>query len=577
MLLAFPTTLLAAWYGGQGPGMLSVVANVAVELLLIDTARSLDRIGDSIRLAIYALSGILMSLLAGSLHRSCHRATLASNALARSTEILCEERKQAELALREAIQQSEAASRAKDEFLAMLGHELRNPLAPIVTAVQLIKMRGDVPSIKERTILERQSQHLLRLVDDLLDVSRIARGKIELNRQSVMLTTIVSKAIEMTSPLFELQQHALHVDVEPDLKLNADETRIVQVLSNLLTNAAKYTNRGGHVSLIARREAQEAVVRVFDNGIGISQELLPHVFELFVQGPRGVDRRQGGLGLGLSLVRSIVTLHGGTVAARSAGPQLGSEFEVRLPALSKENEDYIRDLQSSEPDRFLGNGARVMIVDDNADAADLLAEFITHAGYRVAVAHDAPEALALALQFFPDVAVLDIGLPVMDGYELAERLRQQLAGRALYLIALTGYGQDSDGRRSRSAGFSHHLVKPVDDTLLLHAIAEGTAASCAPQNTPRRGFHPVREHPAVGLEKNEAFSSDTGPAQRLPPSPSQSHEARELGHAEATGQPDGGKPPHGPHKSGQTARSSGWLAVEGPSTRVLSARRHRLA
>jgi CheY-like chemotaxis protein len=355
------------------------------------------------------------------------------------------------------------ANVAKDEFLAMLGHELRNPLAPILTALQLLKLRGIDAAEKERQVIERQVQHLVGLVDDLLDVSRITRGKIQLNRGAVELADVVAKAIETASPLLERQRHQLRVDVpRQGLAVEVDAARMAQVVANLLTNAAKYTEPGGLITVTARREDAEIVISVRDTGIGIASEILPRVFDLFVQARQAMDRAQGGLGLGLAIVRSLVTLHGGTVEARSDGPGEGAEFIVRLPPARPGTEVGIR------PDgagRRLPEAApvrRVLIVDDNEDAAAMLAEALGAYGHVIRTAHDGLQALNAAPEFQPDVALLDIGLPVIDGYELARRIRAHPALRHVRLVAVTGYGQEQDRQRSAAAGFAAHLVKPVD-------------------------------------------------------------------------------------------------------------------
>jgi signal transduction histidine kinase len=360
-------------------------------------------------------------------------------------------------------QRAEEASRAKDEFLAMLGHELRNPLSPILTALELARMRENSGLAKERTIIERQVQHLVRLVDDLLDVSRITRGKIELKRRPVRLADVVAHAIEMTSPLLEERRHRLRVTVpRRGLIVDGDEHRLAQVVSNLLTNAAKYTDPGGRIEITGGREGEEAVLRVRDSGIGINPELVPHVFDLFVQSKRAIDRAQGGLGLGLTIVRSLVELHGGAVSAASEGTSRGSTFTVRLPlsAVADARAEAAAERPGAE-----GEGPRtkrILVVDDNRDAAELMAEALAASGHETRVAFDGPEALEVAAAFAPEVALLDIGLPVMDGYELARRLREHSGGDRLRLVAVTGYGQSKDRERSRAAGFDEHLVKPVD-------------------------------------------------------------------------------------------------------------------
>ncbi|HEV3484672.1 MAG TPA: ATP-binding protein [Vicinamibacterales bacterium] len=363
--------------------------------------------------------------------------------------------------LREA---AEAANRAKDEFLAMLGHELRNPLSPILTALQLMRLRGSDASERERTVIERQVTHLTRLVDDLLDVSRIARGKVELKEEIVEIAEVVAKAIEMTSPLLEQRMHTLDLDVpRRGLPVRGDSTRLSQVVSNLVTNAAKYTPPGGHITIHGSEEEGQLVLRVRDTGMGISPDVLPRVFDLFVQEGQAIDRAQGGLGLGLTIVRNLVERHGGVVSADSHGRGMGSEFTVRLPLASVPStaEPYApcdRDPANASANQSL----RILVVDDNVDGAEMLAMALSTKGYDTRVAHDGPSALLLADEFQPAIAFLDIGLPVMDGYELAARLRERPGLRDLRLIAVTGYGQESDRRRTGQAGFQHHLVKPVD-------------------------------------------------------------------------------------------------------------------
>ena len=373
--------------------------------------------------------------------------------------------KQAEAAMRE-------ADRRKDEFLALLSHELRNPLAPILTAAELMELRGDVSTPREREVIIRQSQHLVRLVDDLLDVSRVARGKVTLSRKRLELATVVAKAVEATAPLLEQRRHQLHLSVPAHgLAVEADEVRLTQVVSNLLTNAARYTASGGRVDVTAAREGDEVALYVRDNGQGVDGALLPHIFDMFVQGPRGTDRLEGGLGLGLSLVRTLTELQGGKVSALSEGPGRGSTFTMRLPASAP------LAVSASGPDaavRPANNdiARRVLVVDDNRDAAEMISLLLSRAGHQVEIAADASQALLTADAFRPQVAILDIGLPVMDGYALGRELRARLGSATPVLIALTGYGQEQDQRRSAEAGFASHLVKPVDARQLVHLVDE---------------------------------------------------------------------------------------------------------
>lgn len=358
----------------------------------------------------------------------------------------------------QARQEAEQANRTKDEFLAMLGHELRNPLAPIVTAVHLMKMRRADLFERERTIIERQVRHLVTLVDDLLDVSRITRGKVELSQEPVDLNDTVTRALELASPLIEQRKHSVELVMEPLLRVDGDPVRLSQVVANLLTNAAKYTPPGGHIRVHGAQEGDQVVLRVRDDGVGLEPALLPRVFDLFVQGRQSLDRAAGGLGLGLAIVKSVVELHGGSVSVASEGAGCGSEFTIRLArgVLSKRGS-----IPSPAHDAPLASRARVMVVDDNTDAAATLGEALRVHGHEVQTAEDAAAALTLAERMQPEIAVLDIGLPGVDGYELARRLRQLPGSVNLKLVAVTGYGQASDKERARAAGFDDHLVKPV--------------------------------------------------------------------------------------------------------------------
>jgi len=363
-----------------------------------------------------------------------------------------------------------AASQAKDEFLAMLGHELRNPLSPIVTALQLMRMRGDGAHGREGEIIQRQVDHLVRLVDDLLDVSRVTRGKIELKFERVALAQVTNKAVEMASLLVEQRRHQLQVEVEPGLEWEGDPVRLAQVVSNLLTNAARYTEPGGRLWLRVRRDGPDAVeISVRDTGIGLAPEVRDQVFELFYQGKRSIDRSEGGLGIGLALVKNIVELHGGSVQARSEGRGLGSEFVVRLPlrsasAMQAPAEQIAVTQPASTPQR-------VLLVDDNADGADTLGRLLRAHGHAVEVYHDPVSALAAIDRFQPTVALLDIGLPVLDGYQLAARIRALPGGQACRLVALSGYGLAADHARSEVAGFERHLVKPVNPDEAARVVA----------------------------------------------------------------------------------------------------------
>jgi PAS domain S-box-containing protein len=373
------------------------------------------------------------------------------------------------------VAQAREHDRRKDEFLAMLAHELRNPLAPLRTSVELIgraRAAGE-PIERHLEVVDRQAENLARLVDDLLDVSRITRGKIELRREPLEVAWVLARAVDATRQLVDKRGHALrvHVPKEP-LHVQADPVRLEQVLVNLLTNAAKYTDPGGSISVVAERRAGNAELRVRDSGQGISKEMLGKVFDLFTQAERGLDRAQGGLGIGLTIVRTLVGMHGGTVEARSDGPGKGSEFIVRLPALAR---GYAPQApagaagQGQQASQRLRVSRRVLVVDDNVDAAESLAELLSTLGHEVRTAHDGLAALDAAGAFVPELVLLDIGLPGMDGYEVARRLRK-LPRPPGPVVALSGYGQESDRRRSADAGFDAHLVKPVELEMLEELI-----------------------------------------------------------------------------------------------------------
>jgi PAS domain S-box-containing protein len=365
------------------------------------------------------------------------------------------------------------ADRRKDEFLAILAHELRNPLAPIRNAVQILRTQGPpVPQLQwARDVIERQVEQLTRLVDDLLDVSRITRGKIELRTERVELAAVVRDAVEASRPLVEKWSHALAVELPPaPLFLQADRTRIAQVLLNLLDNAAKYTEPGGRIWLTAAREGGEVVIRVRDTGIGIPADMLARIFDLFTQVDRSVERFQGGLGIGLTLVQRLVAMHGGTVEARSAGPGQGSEFVLRLPRAGA-GAPGARPATAGPEAVTAADRYRILVVDDNHDAAESLAMLLGMLGHDVRSAHDGLAAVETAEAFQPRVVLLDIGLPGLNGHDVARRIREQ-RGDDVVLVALTGWGQEEDRRRSREAGFDHHLTKPVEFGALTKLLAD---------------------------------------------------------------------------------------------------------
>ena len=376
------------------------------------------------------------------------------------------EQKQAEAALREANLQLAEADRRKDEFLAMLAHELRNPLAPVRNAVQILRAVGskEVAAQRQQDVIDRQVTHMARLLDDLLDVSRVTRGKIALEQQPMPLIDVLAHAIEIATPLIQHRRHALTYGPPTDvLLIEGDPDRLAQVFGNLLTNAAKYTEAGGRIWLEATCEDGQVVVRVRDNGMGIASELLPRVFDLFSQADHSVGRAQGGLGIGLTMVQKLVQMHGGTVEARSAGLGQGSEFIVRLPALDAEPASEITVTTiPTQSSAGVVTARRVLIVDDITDSAESLAELLALWGHETQTAQSGATALDWARWFRPEVVLLDIGMPGMDGFEVARRLRQIPEMEGAVLVALTGYGQTQDHEATRAAGFNHHLVKPVD-------------------------------------------------------------------------------------------------------------------
>ncbi len=414
-----------------------------------------------------------------SLNQTLKRANTDLEQTNRVLQSEVSERARAQDALKE-------ADRHKDEFLAVLAHELRNPLAPIRNAVEIMRRSAltDPQLAWSRDVIERQVKHLTRLVDDLLDVSRITRGNINLSREAVAVTTIVARAIETIQPLIAEQRHELTVDVqEESLEVEGDLTRLTQVLGNLLNNAAKYTDPGGSIALSVRRISTDVEIRVRDNGIGIPPELLPRLFQLFTQVDGAAHRAQGGLGIGLALVRQLIQMHGGSVTAYSQGPGHGSEFLIRLPLRMRVyREASVR--PEAPPAEAGRRGHRILLADDNRDALDSLATLLQCDGHEVHTAGDGAEALEVAALCHPDVVLLDIGMPKLDGYEVARRIRAEPWGKHAVLIALTGWGQDEDRRRSRDVGFDSHLVKPLDPealSALLARLPGGAKLEVAPQ------------------------------------------------------------------------------------------------
>ena len=384
-----------------------------------------------------------------------------------NTDITEVREKEAEL--QQAKEQAEEANRAKDQFLAMLAHELRNPLAPIVTALELANMRGADPT-GERALMERQVGHLVRLVEDLLDMARFTRGKVQLRRERLQMTEIVTRAMEMAQPLILEKQHHVDVDVQNDLFVDGDPVRLAQIASNLIGNAAKYTDPGGHIQVRCAVEDGNVVLRVRDNGMGLTPEMRSQVFDAFVQEKDALKQARGGLGLGLSIVRSLVDLHGGSVEAHSEGRGKGSEFVVRLPSAQRDAKPATIVVEAAP--RAVATDIRVLIVDDNEDAAVLLSHTLKRMGYTVAIAHDGEAGLRAAERFHPDVALLDIALPIMNGYELGKRIRETPGLESVRLVAATGSSNEAGEDRTRTAGFDAHLVKPISIRTLSRTLDE---------------------------------------------------------------------------------------------------------
>lgn len=371
------------------------------------------------------------------------------------------------------IRELKQADRRKDEFLATLAHELRNPLAPLRNGLEMMQLARDNANILNESweMMNRQLGQMVRLIDDLMDLSRINRGKLELRKQRVDLSRVIQQAIETSRPMIQFAEHQLRLTMPPTpIEVEADFTRLSQVFGNLLNNAAKYTNRGGEISVVIEREKNEAIVKVQDNGVGIPSHMLVRIFDAFTQVDQSLEKAQGGLGIGLSLVKWLVELHGGTVEAKSEGQ--GSEFIVRLPILVVPATSIAPRTQEQ---RIRGSIRRILVVDDNRDAATSLAMMLKLMGHETKTAHDGLEAIDIAEQFKPDVMLLDIGMPKLNGYDTAKQIRKLSWGNRINLVALTGWGQDEDKRKSFEAGFDAHLVKPVDPTVLTDVL-QGAAA-----------------------------------------------------------------------------------------------------
>jgi signal transduction histidine kinase/ActR/RegA family two-component response regulator len=442
--------IIVAWLGGLGPCLFAQALILLVSIVFFGRPPGSEPdppIKALVGMTAFFSVGIAVALLSQSVRAAQRKAHLTEQSL-------------------------RDAHRRKDEFLAMLAHELRNPLAPIGNGLQILEIAGDDIELREeaRVMMQRQFEHLVRLVDDLLDVSRIARGKIELKKESLALAAVVERAVEAVRPLTDGLGHQLIVETPSQpLWLRGDPVRLAQVITNLLTNAARYTDRGGEIMVVAERSGDWAVVTVRDTGIGIGPEVLPKVFDMFVQAEHGLSRGHGGLGLGLTLVKSLVQLHGGEVEARSDGLGKGSEFIVRLPlqgaTVGDEGPQSKSDLAA--PPR------RILVLDDNTDAADSLARLLALRRHDVRVAHSGREALRIGSEFQPEIAILDLGMPGIDGFAVAKALRASANGSAIKLVALTGWGGPDDRERTQAIGFDHHFVKPIT----IEALESITAVS----------------------------------------------------------------------------------------------------
>jgi two-component system, chemotaxis family, CheB/CheR fusion protein len=472
--------VVTAWYAGFGPSVLALGLGILAgsfffvppRYTLVEgiTTHPLQS-GGSLFLGVNF--AVFMEMLRAARRRAeIHALEAEKRGQDLEREIL--QRKQLERELQLRTDALIEADRRKDEFLAMLGHELRNPLAPIRNAVQVLRASAlDDRQLRwARDLIDRQLEQLVRLVDDLLDLSRISRGKIALKREPVELTQIIERAVESCRPLFEARHQSLDVVLPTaEIFVEGDFARLGQVIANLLNNAGKYTPDECRVRLTAAVLGDDVVLRIQDNGVGITAQMLPRIFDLFAQAEDTLDRAEGGLGIGLTLVKSLVELHGGTITARSEGLGKGSEFVVRLPALN----GTAPPAQPAEDGTASGPtpaGRRVLAVDDNVDAVESLAMLLGLQGHEVRTAYDGPAALAAADAFQPDVILLDIGLPKLDGYEVARRLRQQPAFEKVLLVAVTGYGQAEDRLRANQAGFDVHLVKPADPVVLKKLLAD---------------------------------------------------------------------------------------------------------
>ena len=460
--------VIAAWYGGLKPGLLSTVMSVlAADYLYHPGRRSfyIQTVSGAVSLCVLGFAGVLISLLCESLHRTRRRLEAEQENLRRSVEMQRE--------MRDALT---ASDRRKDEFLATLAHELRNPLAPVRNASHILKARmPPTPELQwARDVIDRQVTQMTRLIDDLMDVARISRGTFELRREHVALEEVIRVAVETSRPGIDASGHDLVVRLTPEpVYVDADVIRLAQVFSNLLNNASKYTGAGGRVAVTAERDPGTVWVTVQDSGIGIPSEMLAQVFEPFTQLDHSLERSRGGLGIGLALAKRLVEMHGGAIEAHSAGPGQGSRFIVRLPVVTWQSVPQEADAGSHGPVPARGRN-RVLVADDNYDSATSLSILLNDAGYDVRTAGDGVQALETAAQFRPDIVLLDIGMPKLNGYDVARHVRRQPWGRNVLLVAVTGWGGADHRQQTTQAGFDHHLTKPVDPAALTRLLASLT-------------------------------------------------------------------------------------------------------
>jgi signal transduction histidine kinase/ActR/RegA family two-component response regulator len=463
---------IAAWYGGLKPGLLATGLSVlAADYFYIPYSHSFEirSVSGAVSLGVLTFTGVLISLLCESLHVTRRRLEAEQENLRHSAELQRE--------MREALAESD---RRKDEFLATLAHELRNPLAPVRNAIHILRARlPPTPELQwARDVIDRQVTQMTRLIDDLMDVSRITRGTFELRRERVALEEVVRHAVETSRPGIDASGHDLVVRVPPDpIYLDADVIRLSQVFANLLNNAAKYTGPGGRIAVAVERSGDTVAVTVEDSGIGIPENMLAQVFEPFTQLDRSLERSRGGLGIGLALAKRLVEMHGGAIEAHSLGVGHGSRFVVRLPLAAQQSAAQVGEL--SLPVAARGRN-RILVADDNYDSATSLSILLNDAGYDVRTAGDGVQALETAAQFRPDIALLDIGMPKLNGYDVARQLRRQPWGRGVLLIALTGWGGADHRQQTAQAGFDHHLTKPVDPAALTRLLASLMSSSRAP-------------------------------------------------------------------------------------------------